>query len=85
MNCKTCKEGLYIYLGNCYNTCLPGKYEINGVEICKCFNEKCLDCTEDSLEFNLCISCNTKIGFYPKSDEDLNISNFIIRRGFKYK
>ena len=77
MNCKTCKEGLYIYLGNCYNTCLPGKYEINGVEICKCFNEKCLDCTEDSLEFNLCISCNTKIGFYPKSDEDLNISNFI--------
>ena len=77
--CKTCKENLTIYLGNCYDFCLRGKYkdESNDKEICKCFNEKCLNCTEDSLDYDLCISCNTLEGYYPKSDENLNISNFI--------
>ena len=75
--CKTCKENLNIYLGNCYDSCLKGTYEVAGKNICKCFNEKCLNCTEESLEHNLCITCNKEKGYYPKYNEFLNISNFI--------
>ena len=76
-NCKTCKENLTIYLGNCYDSCLKGTYKVAEKNICKCFNEKCLNCTEDSLEYDLCITCNEGDNYYPKSDENLNISNFI--------
>ena len=36
---------------------------------CKCFEEKCFECSEVSLKQNLCISCNE--GYYPK-DGDTN-------------
>ena len=75
-NCTQCIDGLYIYLGNCYNTCIPGYYKVGEENICKCFNKKCLNCTEESLEYNLCISCNKEDGYYEKSDEKIYINNY---------
>ena len=36
--------------------------------------EECSDCTEESLEEGLCISCNE--GYYPKSDDMLYLNNY---------
>ena len=68
-NCLTCKdENPYIYLGNCFNSCLYGEYnDANGNKKCKCFNTKCLKCSEESIKQELCEECNEN--YYPKADE----------------
>ena len=71
--CTKCKEiKPYIYLGNCYENCEPGFDENNK---CKCFNTKCKSCSEKSLEYNLCITCNKD--YYPIIDDRNNYNNWI--------
>ena len=44
---------------------------------CKCTtNIKCKFCSEESKKYNLCESCNTEKGFYPKYDDE-NINSFL--------
>ena len=42
----------------------------------KCDN-KCKNCSKDSIQYNLCIFCNNEQGYYPKFNDDLNNNNFI--------
>jgi len=64
-NCSVCADTKpYIYLGNCYKNCTPGCYQGNTDKCkCKCFNTKCELCSEESLEYNLCETCNKN--YYP--------------------
>ena len=74
-NCITCKSTKpYIYLGNCYETCIPGFYDPPNNTICKCFEPKCKLCSEESLEKNLCIECND--GYYPIENDITNIDGW---------
>ena len=74
-NCTECKEEKpYIYLGNCYENCTPGYYD-KDKKICKCFNRKCKLCSEDSLEYDLCESCNDE--YYPKENDPTNKAPWI--------
>ena len=70
-NCKECKPNLIIYRGNCYDYCRPNKY-INGK--CKCFEEKCNECSESSLEYDLCQTCNIEDRYFQKEGEIYNVS-----------
>ena len=40
-------------------------------------NKECLYCTIESLNYNLCISCNNDNNFYQKYNDSSNIDNFI--------
>ena len=75
--CTTCKSSKYFYLGNCYTICPKGSYfdEENSMNKCKCFEDKCLQCSEESLKNNLCISCNE--GYYPKYNDPYNVLTYI--------
>ena len=77
MNCLSCiNTARYLYLGNCFSSCLNGVYnEIDGTIKCKCFKKECFKCSEKSLEFGLCETCNEN--YYPKKDEYQNNSRFI--------
>ena len=74
-HCSSCKSlKPYLHLGNCYKNCTPGLY--NGdITKCKCFNTKCELCSEESLEYDLCLTCNT--GYYPIENDSLNYNNWI--------
>ena len=75
-NCTKCKEIVKnIFRGNCYDTCLDGTLP-NSNE-CKCFEKKCLTCSEDSLAYDLCLTCNEREGYFEKIDDFINISNFV--------
>jgi hypothetical protein len=72
-NCKTCPTGKFLLFGNCVNSC-KNSYEIDlqGNKICKCSaGDKCKDCSKESYDLDLCISCNS--GFYPKIDENVKL------------
>jgi hypothetical protein len=67
-----CKEGLIFDLGNWKSVCMLCLYIINSTLICQCSkDEKCGICTEDSLQNNLCITCNKQDNYYPKIDEEI--------------
>ena len=74
-NCLSCKnDKLYLYMGNCIESCGDlGNYTYpdTGKKICKCSNEKCLECSNEGLNLDLCISCHNSKGYYKKSDEPL--------------
>jgi len=75
-NCTKCKENVKnIFRGNCYDTCLDGTLP-NSNE-CKCFEKKCLTCSEESLAYDLCLTCNEREGYFEKIDDNKNISNFV--------
>ena len=59
-NCKSCKiEKPHIYLGNCYGECIKGTYlDEHNNEKCKCFDERCFTCTEESITNGKCTQCN---------------------------
>ena len=62
-NCKICnKTKPYIYLGNCYEKCLRGKYNATH---CFCFDEKCQLCPEEAALQGLCSICSE--GYYKKN------------------
>ncbi|MBO6244101.1 MAG: hypothetical protein J6O41_06035, partial [Clostridia bacterium] len=68
-NCLSCKSTKpNIYLGNCYDKCLKGNYTENGNVKCKCFDERCFKCTEESIKEGLCTQCNTN--YHPKIEDN---------------
>ena len=70
-NCLTCRNISFFFdLGNCRENC-PNGYFIDEIYnlTCKCTNNiACFLCSEK----NLCLSCNFEMGYYPKSDEEIN-------------
>ena len=76
-NCKTCKSNKFFYNGNCLTNCKNGYYKdsLNN-NICKCLsNIKCKICNDESIEYNLCISCND--GYYPKENDPSHNLSYI--------
>ena len=75
-NCKSCiSPNKFLKFGNCVDNCENGFYIDNNDlsnKICKCDLKKCFICSKESLENNLCISCND--GYYQKYEE-ININN----------
>ena len=71
-NCETCPDEntKYFDLGNCVNKCNNGYFIDNSIIKCKCStNITCKYCSVESKAYNLCESCNTDLGYYPKKDE----------------
>ena len=76
--CLKCKnDNLYVYLGNCQESCRYGFFIKNGTKICKFHRRKCKECTEESLKHNLCITCNEQDNYYPKNNDNSNKNGFI--------
>ena len=79
-----CEEDLICdkYYNYNYTACLdeipPGYYlnDSNRKTIDKC-DIKCGNCTKDSIEVNLCISCNNKFFYYNKLNDSSNKGSFI--------
>jgi len=77
-NFTSCEPNKYLYMGNCIDNCINGYYEDDNdssIKICKCVKIKCKICSTESLNKNLCISCND--GFYPMLNDESNKGNFI--------
>ena len=61
-------------MGNCVLSCdgLSNYTDPNtGKKICKCSNEKCLECSMEGLALDLCINCHNSENYYSKLDEPL--------------
>ena len=68
--CTSCKEDLYFNFGNCTESFDFISSTISNTNtISKCPNNKCKECSLESLEKNLCISCNIENKFFPKFEE----------------
>ena len=71
VHCLTCKKIknklLYLFFGNCISSCLHGYYNNSGVLTCNCVTTECKNCSEESLEMGLCLSCAS--GYYPIKGE----------------
>ena len=67
-NCKTCKPEKFYNYGNCLNNCSRGFYTntTTNQNICKCELEQCFTCSQESLNYNLCTSCEN--GSFPIYD-----------------
>ena len=50
---------------------------LNNTKICYCPNEKCKECSIESFEADLCISCNIEKNYYPFFNESNNNGSFI--------
>ena len=74
-NCLSCPNSKFLEFGNCVSNCTNGNVE--NTRICKCPNDKCQNCSLESLSYNLCISCNTEKEYFPKNDDNSNIISFI--------
>ena len=85
-SCKTCIEKAnnclecsniapFYYLGNCYGSCKYGYYIEEGIFKCKCFEQNCFNCSRESLNYGLCLSCNE--GYYTKFNDTIIINNYI--------
>ena len=74
-NCITCiSDEKFLNYGNCISNC-PRDYYINRTNnqnTCKCELEQCLTCSIESINLNLCTSCDND--YYPIYD-DLNKFN----------
>ena len=68
---KNCNdEHLFEYNEVCYSICPFGSYDKGGIQTCKCrTNIACLECPFSDNNDNLCYSCNTEAGYYPKKGE----------------
>jgi hypothetical protein len=54
--CLTCKSPKILKEGKCVTSCENDEFtDNNGIKKCKCKNQKCLECSEQSLSFDLCI------------------------------
>ena len=69
--CLTCYNTKpYLYLSKCQSSCQNGSfYDNNNILKCKCYDPKCFYCSEESMLFGLCETCNINLGYYQKSDE----------------
>ena len=74
--CTKCKASKpFIYRGNCFEEC-PKFYD-SAKTICKCFEEKCGKCTEESLKYDLCVNCNIEDGYHHKENDTTNRDSWI--------
>ena len=65
-------------LGNCTTKCTYDYFNLYLDKICECsINVKCQYCTEDSIKYDLCITCNTLKGYYPKYEDVISSESFI--------
>ena len=68
-NCNSCIDNKYLDLGNCVSECDKGTFidpNDNSIIRCKCNNlTKCEFCTPESINLNLCLTCNKDLGYYP--------------------
>ena len=81
-NCLTCKNNLFLNLGNCVeqSECSNGYFNDSSIMKCKCTsNNACLLCDSEN---QLCRNCNTELNFYPKK-EDIEKNNKRRRLFFK--
>ena len=63
-------QSVYEYNGECYKSCTEGTYTENTIDYCYCMeNTTCKDCTLLAIENNLCSSCESKNGYYPKIED----------------
>ena len=84
-NCKTCIEratkctscdnslnsiNRFLYLSKCISSCDYSYSNENGINECFCYDRKCKYCSEESMEYGLCVTCNT--GYFQKSDENFD-------------
>ena len=77
-NCATCNSNKYLNLGKCVDQCVNGYYTESSNKICKCDLIKCEKCSKESLNNNnLCITCNTNKGYYPKLNDENNYGDYI--------
>ena len=77
-NCESCIESLFLYLGNCTTICEHDYFsDSHGNKICYCPNQKCKECSLESLDQSLCISCNIEKKFYPIHNESYIKNDFI--------
>ena len=75
-NCNSCLDDKFLFLGNCTSNCSYGYYtDLLGNKKCKC-SPKCKDCSFESLELDLCVSCNAD--YYQKID-DIQSENSLIQ------
>ena len=76
-NCITCNNDYFFEDGNCVINCTYNSYiDDNGNNMCTCSsNIKCKECSKESLQNDLCISCNNEEGFYTTYYETLNYNN----------
>ena len=81
-NCNSCINNKYLDLGNCVSKCDKGTFiDINDNTIirCKCNNlTKCEFCSSESINLNLCLTCNKDLGYYPKYNDSNNLYYQII-------
>ena len=74
-NCISCLNDKFLDNGNCVLSCDNYYFEdLLGNKKCKCINNKCKECSYDSIMLDLCISCNEN--YYPKIDDEINENNF---------
>ena len=82
-NCLSCNDDKpFVYLGNCYTSCHKGSFINSGIKKCICHETKCKECTIESLEYDLCVSCNDLEGYYEKLD-DINNKNISFKNCYK--
>ena len=76
-NCK-CKFYYNYQTSECIDSVPPGYYLKSSSDniIDKC-PSKCATCSSDSINENLCISCNINDNFYPKLNDESNKDSFI--------
>ena len=76
-NCLSCNGPKFFDNGNCVQRCEKDNYiDESGNKICTCnYDIKCKECSEESINKNLCISCNRE--YYQKYNDSLNSNGFI--------
>ena len=81
LTCKSTGNNIYLDSGNCVPSCDSGisfnDPEDESIIRCKCNEPKCLYCSEESLNNNLCILCYKNGSYYPKKVDMTSIGLFI--------
>ena len=66
----------YEYNGQCYENCSNGYFvDDDNSYKCKCELDKCLTCSKEALNQNLCIKCN--VDYFQRKNDFINNSEFI--------
>jgi len=77
-NCIACKEGYFYENGNCVESCTYYSFTTNNdIKVCSCsLNNMCKECSDESLQNGLCITCNERDDYFTKySEKDNNFIN----------
>ena len=77
MNCISCPNETFLFLGNCVSSCQDGYFrDENDIskKICKCPDTKCFHCSIEAYDLHLCDSCNDD--YYPIFNEEKTLNYF---------